>query len=339
MLRRGFTLIELVVALGLLGVVLLFVFDTFSYQHATYTVTDQLSEAHQNSGAAARLIERDVRAGGYLVYPQAAACGADSTSAPDTLFVSDTDAILTPDALPLEVAGKSLGVSVTTADDPTAVGLKLLNVDGVVLDDNPATPSTIENASYDTDSDGYNDSDFRQNAGAILVDVNNPTRGVACGIVSAVDMSPPDSVTVTFQTILGTTAAQPKKLVLVPAHVYDIAVVSGTPRLRRDGVLLAQDVEDLQLAWFYDDDTDGVVDTNEVRGVSGNNYATNAVDGTELREIRVNLVMRTRTNDPRNPDNTSIGQQRENRSTSVAAADGKHRRVHTATVRIRNMSL
>jgi hypothetical protein len=104
-------------------------------------------------------------------------------------------------------------------------------------------------------------------------------------------------------------------------------------------VLLAKDVEDLQVAWFYDDDTDGVVDTNEVRGESGTNYATTAVNGVELREIRINLIMRTRANDPRNPDDAGIGQQRENRATGVATADGKHRRVHTATVRLRNLTL
>jgi prepilin-type N-terminal cleavage/methylation domain-containing protein len=56
LLRRGFTLVELLVAIGLLAVVLLFVFDTFTYQHATYSVVDQISEAQQNSRAIARLV-------------------------------------------------------------------------------------------------------------------------------------------------------------------------------------------------------------------------------------------------------------------------------------------
>jgi hypothetical protein len=118
-------------------------------------------------------------------------------------------------------------------------------------------------------------------------------------------------------------------------------VVGGPPpRLERDGVLLANDVEDFQVAWFYDDDEDDEIDANEVRGVAGVPYVTTAVVGSELREIRVNLITRTRSNDPRNPDDAGVGQTRENRDyATVAAADGKHRRVHTATVRLRNLAL
>lgn len=334
-------MIELVVALGLLSVVLLFVFNTFSYQQATYTVVDQVSETHQNSQAIARLIERDARHAGYLVPPGAAACGVDSTSAADILFVSDTDAILPADQLPVEVAGRELAAEVSTSDDPTALGppAKVLTVDRVVIDDNLDT-AALEGASYDTDANGTNDSDFRVGGGAILADLGNPSRGVACGIVTAVDASAPYSVSVNFLTLHdsgGVSSA--KQLVLVPAHVYQV-VAGSPPRLERDGVLLAKDIEDLQVAWFYDDNTNGDVDASEVRGVPGEDYETDSVVGAELREIRINLVARTRSDDPRNPDNTGIGQARENRdAASVPAEDGKHRRVHTATVLLRNLTI
>ena len=38
------------------------------------------------------------------------------------------------------------------------------------------------------------------------------------------------------------------------------AGLNGAPQLIRDGMVLANDVEDLQLAMFYDTDDDGVVD-------------------------------------------------------------------------------
>jgi hypothetical protein len=194
-------------------------------------------------------------------------------------------------------------------------------------------------ASYDTDNNGTNDSDFRVNGGAILVDKGNPGRGVACGIVTAVPTS--KSVTVSFENILGTSGSSGEDLWLVPANVYRIVTPAGEPpRLERNGVLLAKDVEDLQVSWFYDDDNDAVIDNNERRAVPGTNYTNSTVDGTKLREIRLNLVMRTRTNDPRNPDNFSIGQTLENRTAASAPAqDGRHRRVHTASVRLRNLSL
>jgi prepilin-type N-terminal cleavage/methylation domain-containing protein len=331
LLKRGFTLIELVVALGLLSVVLLFVFDTFSYQQATHSVVDQISETQQNTQAISRLIERDLRNAGYLIPPGAAACGADSTSAPDSLFVSDTDAILPADQLPVEYNGKELGAKLTDlTDEPTAAGAKTMDVDEVTIDGV---------ASYDTDANGANDSDFRVGGGAILVDTANPARGVACGIVTAVGITAPLSVSANFLAVYNSAgAAQTKQLRLVPAHVYQI-VAGPPPELRRDGVLLAKDIEDLQVAWFYDDDTDQIVDAGEMRGVAGTNLDTTAVTGSELREVRFNLVARTRANDPRNPDDAGIGQARENRATSIPAADGKHRRVQTATVRLRNLTL
>jgi prepilin-type N-terminal cleavage/methylation domain-containing protein len=329
LLKRGFTLVELLVALGLLAVVLAFVFDTFTFQHATYSVVDQISEAQQNSRAIARLIERDIRNAGYLVPPGAAACGVDETDEPDALFLSDTDAILPADQLPVELAGDDLGAE--TTDDPGSTGSLAVGVDDVVVDGT---------ASYDVDGDGTNDSDFRVGGGAILVDVGNPDRGVSCGLVTAVDTVAPASVTVNFLTVHSNAAAQPKDLVLVPGHVYRIVPASDPPRLERNGVVLAKDVEDFQVAWFYDDDEDGEVDDpGETRGVVGTAYATNAVVGDELREIRINLVLRTRADDSRNPDMAGTGQARENRTTAVPGDDGKHRRVHTATVRLRNLTL
>jgi len=330
LLKRGFTLIELVVGLGLLSVVLLFVFNTFSYQQATHAVVDQISETQQNTQAISRLIERDLRNAGYLVPPGAAACGVDSTSAPDTLFVSDTDAVLPADQLQVQYNGKLLGATLTSlADDPTATGAKTMALDEVTIDGV---------ATYDTDGDGVNDSDFRVGGGAILTDTANPGRGVACGIVTAVGITVPYSVTVNFLAMYATAAPFAKQLRLVPAHIYQIAA-GPPPQLLRDGVLLAKDIEDLQVAWFYDDNTNQIVDAGEMRGVTGVNYDTSAVDGTKLREVRFDLVARTRANDPRNPADAGIGQARENRATNVPVADGKHRRVYTATARLRNLTL
>jgi prepilin-type N-terminal cleavage/methylation domain-containing protein len=330
LLRRGFSLIELLVALGLLSVVLLFVFDTFTFQHQTYTVVDQISEAQQNSSAIARLMERDIRNAGYLVPSQAAACGVDNDDAPDVLFVSDTDAILPADQLPVELRDEVLAAN--ASNQPLAIGSLAVLVDDVVIDGT---------ASYDTDANGTNDSDFLVGGGAILVDLDNPERGVACGLVTAVNLVAPRSVTVQFMTLHDTTVPASQTLKLVPAHVYRVVPASDPPRLERNGVMLAKDVEDFQIAWFYDDDRDGEIDDpGETRGVGGTPLDTSSVNGDELREIRINLVLRTRRDDPRNPDGAGTGQVTENRTDASAPGDdGKHRRVHTATVRLRNLTL
>jgi prepilin-type N-terminal cleavage/methylation domain-containing protein len=329
-LKRGFSLIELLVALGLLSVVMLFVFNSFSYQNATYTVVDQVSEVQQNSNAVGRLIERDIRNAGYMVPPAAAACGIDSTTAPDMLFLSDADVILPADQLTTEYAGKELGARITA--DPSSTGVTTLNVDSTIIDGT---------ASYDTNADGTNDSDFRVGGGAILIDRGNSARGVSCGLVTAVN---PGGLTVTVNllAVLGTTAPLAKDLRLVPAHVYQIVTGGGAPsRLTRDGVLLAKDVEDVQVAWFFDTNQNSAIDAGEMRGDGVTAYSNSGITGDQLREIRVNLVTATRTNDPRYKTATAgIGQPRENRTAaSSPGADGKHRRVSTATVRLRNLTL
>jgi prepilin-type N-terminal cleavage/methylation domain-containing protein len=326
LLKRGFTVIELLVALALLSVVLLFVFSTFSYQHSTYTVVDSVSEAQQNSRAIARLIERDIRNAGYLVPLGAAACGVDNNNAPDELYLSDADAILPADQLAVEYASKELGGR--TNNKPTTANSSLtVTVDNAVVDGNP---------SYDTDGTAGNDNDFRVNGGAILTDRGNPERGVSCGIVTAVTAT---TVTATFSNLLGTGGSAAQDLVLVPANVYRIVSNAGAPpRLTRNGVLLAKDVEDLQVSYLYDDGDD-VVESGERQADGTTAYAKATTDGRTLREIRMNLVMRTRVNDPRNPTNFSIGQALENHTTSLPAADGRHRRVYVASVRLRNLSL
>lgn len=152
-------------------------------------------------------------------------------------------------------------------------------------------------------------------------------------------MTPPSTVNVTFQTGLAAIPALPEQFVLVPAHAYTLAAPPGDAiQLRRDGAVLAKDIEDFQVAWFYDDDDDGEEDAGEMRGVTGTDYDTTLVDGNALRELRVNLVARTRENDPRNPLTAGTGQTPENRtSASAPGDDGRRRRVHTSIVRLRNL--
>ena len=334
--RSGFSLVELMVALAALGLVATVAVRTFTSQHQTYVVIDDVSETQQNLRAIASLLERDIRNAGYMVPAAAAACGVDRTDAPDTLFVSDSDAIL-PCCSPPEPSGQALDRALSAtklaseASTSPSTGIATLAVNDTVLD---------ENATYDTDGDGANDSDFQVGGGAILVDLANPGRGVACGIVTAVGST--SSITIDFLAALDNSSGLPSaaELRVVPAHAYRVVEIGGVSRLERDGILLARGIEDLQLAWYYDDDRDGQVDDpGETRGVTGTAYNPEAVDGSDLREIRFNVVSRTAGTDPTNPTAAGTGQATENRATAIPAADGFRRRVQTATVRLRNVSL
>ena len=314
------------VASTMMFIVVGYAMGTFTFQHQTYVMVDQVSEAQQNSRAIASLLERDARNAGYLVPTPGATCGIDNTGAPDVLFLSDSEAIRPPDELGATLAAQVLSSEVATISSGSP---DTITVDDLVIDGQ---------ATYDTDSDNTADSDYQIGGGVILVDVANPDLGVLCGTITAIGLTSPPTLSANLTAATWTgTPANPTDIRAIPAHVYQLTG-SNPPALRRNGVLLAKDVEDLQVAWFLDADGDNEVEGTEYAGdASTNTYDPQGQDGSELRELRINLVSRTRASDPRNPTNAGRGQGTENRDSNVAGADGRRRRVHTATIRLRNL--
>lgn len=318
---RGFTLIEMMVAVGILGVVVAGVMQSFVVQNQAYTVTDQVIEAQQNLRVVAWVLERDARMTGFMVPEAASLCAIDRTNAPDSVWFTDSDAIDTAGQ-----ASSELGAEVQSGYSGSN-GLASLQLEDALLDGQPF---------YDLDGDGSADSDFQPDAGAILVDTNDPARGTACGIVQAVAGN---AVDVVFQNAI--TPSPGGRVVLIPAHVYTIDTTGPTPSLLRNGRLIATSVEDLQLAYFFDRNRDGVIDdptlaTGELPGAEGNApiYDSDDWDHSELREVRINLVVRTRATDRDNQE--GLFQATGNRIAPVGN-DGFRRRVHSSTVRVRNV--
>lgn len=320
--RRGFTLIELLVSVSILGVIMVYLFGTFGVQQKTYTVVDQLTEIQQNGRAVSELLERDLRHAGMLVPESGAVCGIDNANGPDVLFVSDADAI-EPGAEKVADFGADLPAATTNLVGP---GSATVSLDGLVAEPSPPT-----RAAYDTDGDSVTDSDFRRGGGVIVTDLANPERGAACGVVSAVDPGGP-SITVNVLTAGLAATANPVDLVAVPAHVYQ---VNAQLQLLRNGQVLAENVEDFQVAYFIDANGNGLVDATEFRGDGVSpNYMANAVNGADVREVRANLVLRTKLPDGENTEGQF--QVTENR-TPPGGSDGYRRRAHSARVRLRNV--
>ena len=328
-LTAGFTLVEVFIAAAAMLLVLVYTLNTFTVNRNTYVVIESVSEAHQNSIAISSLIERDLRNAGYMVPNGAAACGVDATNGPDALFVSDGDAILDADdpALTASFAAGNLAATPSTALVDAGVD-EVLTVDNVTIDGVDT---------YDTDATPGPDSDFRVGGGAILINLQDPTEGVYCGRVIDV-AAVANQVTI---NLISSTAGVPLAVNngwgLVPAHIYEITADT----LTRDGSVLARNVEDLQLAWFYDLNENGQVDANEDFGSGGAEpdlTPHSLPDPALLREVRLNLVVRTAAGDPNDLQNAGIGQARENR-VNPPPADDRRRRVHTATIRLRNVNV
>jgi prepilin-type N-terminal cleavage/methylation domain-containing protein len=334
--RRGFTLIELMIAMAVLLVVVVYLTEMLTRQSRAYTVVDQVTEAQQNLRAIADLLERELRVSGFLVPEGAALCGVDQTNGADVLFVSDSSA--------LDPGNENqLGIGASIQGGFNGSGVDTLQLDDVVIDGL---------AFYDTDGDGVSDSDFLESVnpfrtgGVIVTDRDNPGRGSACGIVTNVNPGA-DTIRVDFTSNGAAPAGTPLAagvggdLVAVPAHVYTVV----NNQLLRDGMVLADDVEDLQFALFYDMDDDGEVDSEvaEYPGdANGNIYQSRDWDNSFLTEIRVNIVVRTRNQDPdvvQNPGMAQGSWQVTENRVDPGGFDGFRRRVHTVVIRPRNVGL
>jgi prepilin-type N-terminal cleavage/methylation domain-containing protein len=321
MRNSGFTIIELMIASTLVAIVMVFTMQTFTVNNRTYIKIDSVVDAQQSVRAIASILERDLRHAGMMVPESAAACGIDSTTAPDLLYTSDYTAIDPVDAIGnFDGARVQAGVTQVNAN----LTATTLSLDTLVME--PDTPDPA----YDTDGNGVNDSDFRINGGVIVTDLMDPSRGSACGFVEAVNLGT-NSITIKIRgAALGNWGGGAFALIAVPALEYRIA----TNKLYRNNILLADGVEDLQVTYFLDSNGNNSLDVGELHGISGNNYVANTSDASELRAVRFNIVTRTRSEDERFTQ--GFFQATENRA-AVAGQDGYRRRVHTAIVRMRNV--
>lgn len=362
---QAFTLLEVMISLGIFALVSFLLMEMLSRQSRTYTVVDNVAETQQNVRAVAGLLEQEVRSTGFLTPAAGVFCGWDTAkntadTDPDAIYITNTEALVPPPPPP-SPASNDLERAANIVGTPPGVGIgtsKTYTLDSLVLD----AP-----AFYDTDGNGVNDSDFRVPGGVIIFDSTNPARGASCGQITAINVGA-KTITVDFtsggavpDTALGTPYAA---LAAVPAHGYWIQVVNGSPRLMRDGRVMAEDVEDLQFAAFYDvgllpgTGPDGIVNVlgavapppwNDAAEYPGSNapnswYVSGERDNTQLRELRVTIVARTRSQDPDvllNPALANYFQQSPENRTFAAAppADGFRRRALTMTVAPRNAAL
>jgi prepilin-type N-terminal cleavage/methylation domain-containing protein len=332
--RAGFSLIELVVVVAILGLVAVYMGRILAVNEKTYASTDQLSQAQQNLRALDDLLERDLRHAGMMVPDAVAVCGVDNVNAPDLLYVSDAMAIDSQNDF------STYGGADVTSGDASATGIRTLTLSDVIIE-----PSPPNRPAYDTDNNGTNDSDFQVNGGVIIASTTNPTAGVACGTVTAVNLGS-SQITVNVRSDLSATTG----LIAVPAHEYR---VDGT-RLLWNGNALTDGVEDLQVTYIIDNDDDNQLDAaDEIFGddessahqlfdVPNPNAGSGAVTltaavGELLREIEVSIVVRTRLED----EDFHMGrlQGTGNRDVSGVTSDGFRRRVITTKVMLRNVAM
>lgn len=361
----GFTLIEMMISVAVLAIITVYTTGLLIQQSRGYEIVEDVSGAQQAERAVGDLLERDVLATGMLVRAGAVISGFDNTlpEGTDVLCVTDPDAILDPTS-----AGEGLFGIPITGGSYSGGGTDVLNLATPTLEQR-GDPLAAEVPAYDNDNpvDGVADSDFffapgtPQSGGVIVVDSSNPASGSQCGLITNVTTGP-TRVTVDWNVTVDGTALIPvpnnlavvpgSSFVAVPAHIYYVRPArvgppAQAPQLMRDGLLLADDVEDLQLAYFHDVDRDGVCDANEWSGgdcpdpgVQGfNGYLASGVDNCLLRAVRFNFVVRTASQDATalaDPASARSAFLQTENAPARAGLDGFRRRAYSRTVLPRN---
>jgi len=365
--NRGFTMIEMMVSVAVLAIITVYMTGMLIQQSRGYEIVEDVSSAQQAERAIGDLLERDVLATGMLVRAGGVVSGVDNTGAEstDVLCVTDPDAILDPTG-----AGEGLyGVRVTAGYSGNGTETLALAAPTLEQRDDPFATAV---PAYDNSgpADNVNDSDFifapgtPLRGGVIVIDSSNPASGSQCGLITNVATGPASvtvdwRVTVDGAPLVPATAAIPaipgSAFVAIPAHIYYVrparpaaaGVPAQAPQLMRDGSLLADDVEDLQVAYFHDLDRDGACDANEWTGgdcpnagVQGfNPYVASAANNCFLRAVRINVVVRTAGQDATVAANPALASgafiQTEN-APARAGLDGFRRRAFSRTVLPRN---
>lgn len=344
--RRGFSLIELMITLTLFSIVMTGVFESFTRQHKTSIVTEDVVEVQQSVRAIAALVEREIRMAGFLVPNGAGICGLDVTDGPDELFVSEIEPIV-----PDDVQAGDLGAEVISNwSNPSPGGSAF----PLTLDDSAEDLDGDGASFYDNDGNNTPESDFREGGGFILTDVNNPQRGSVCGIVESVT----SATVIRIEVVSGRLGLRDavngaeERIIIVPAAHYAMnteAAFVGRGRFDRNGDLLAESIDDFQVSYIFDVDEDGVIDdavatVDEQPGQTGRGtYNPGLYNNGTLKQVNVSLVVRTRATDP----DFEVGDfiNLENRAQVVNADAGNpgdgtfRRRVITASIRPRNIGI
>jgi len=353
--ERGFSLLELMIALGIFAVVSLAAFSVLSSTQKTAVVNDQTVQVQQNVRLAMDLVYRDLRMAGYGNPPAGSLPCTAPASAPtpgtanhintaDNTAGSDNGT----DAIAVYTVDQQIGTLAAAFSSGSAISLANLSQDvanGQVI--------TLEGVFT-----------------ATLSGVVNP--GTGTGTASLLEPG-----TVTAKTIVAPQVfAAGTPVIRLACVTYTVTNIAASPpfQLLRNNVALVDGIESLQLAYGLDADNDGRID-DQAGGIANtvdcldfvpNNGAcrqgtttyaagtgsvttvpaTANATPTSARQIRITVVGRAIPPAAANVANNTWSDPSYTSSSAVTAEDqvianapGIRRRALTRTVSLRNASI
>ena len=258
--RAGFTIIEMMISIAVVGIVTSQIMAVFTSQHRTFVAQERVVGIQEDARLAADMILMDVRMSGFMVPVVAGISSVDGgTSAADVLCSSDSSVI----------SAASLAGATGRFDRAK------------LTSDLGASQSTVALAPADMDIDGDGNNDFAVNRGIIIA---GGTKSY-CARITAVTAN---SVSFTPGTPAGFSVTTTNGRA-VPASIYE---VSGSG-LRRNALLISSQVEDIQVEFAVDSDGDGQIGVGEfpIHDLDGS-------DVSRIRGVQLSVLTRTLANDP-----------------------------------------
>jgi prepilin-type N-terminal cleavage/methylation domain-containing protein len=257
---RGFTAIELLVAMAMLAIVssqLLLVFQT---QQKAYTVNERILDAQEDARLVLDLLVQETRMAGFMMPEVAATSSIDGgASAPDTFCVSDANEI-----------DESTLDGVSDRFDRARLAA------AVAIND-----TFVDLVAGHQDIDGDTANDFSAGQAVIIGEAGDSFCAMIATIVGD-RMNLDRKIDRAFSTSARVT----------PAVMYDV----DANGLSRNGLLLSAEVEDLQVEFGIDTNGDGVLAVADgelplKNDLTGENPA-------QVRQVRLTVTTRTGATDP-----------------------------------------
>ncbi len=328
--ESGFTMIELMMAVLIMGIVTGQLFMVFSSQKRTFSANMRVLDVQEDARLVVDLIGFDARNAGFMVPGDNSIVSADGGSTdPDRICVSDSSYFEYP----------VTGGPGTELDDRDS-GFSGADVSSFVDDFN------LEVDSLDIDGNGT--TDFQDGAGIII---SNGVR-FACVQIDTITAGTPNNISIIADHQLSAIAwvgdALPTQV--VPAVIYELDTTDLS--LQRNGLVLATNVEDLQIEYWIDgwDDpgTSGVdekengqIDTDElIHDLSAAPPANVTVQPRYIRRATIGVITRTAMEEA-NVDGkkvTTFSRRPALANRTAGGADGFQRRRFSAAIQPRNLN-
>lgn len=294
--KAGFSLIELIVTLAILSVITSEVLGLFSDQLKTQVSHKRISEAQEDARLVVDIMIFDVRSAGFMFPADVGLASVDGgTSNSDTVCTSDSTFM-----------PESSLADATARFDPPGLTVDVGAGEGSV---------TLLATDFDIDGDGTND--FSVGSGLIIAGGTNSHCARITGTTST-------TISFTPRTPIGfSLLASDSKI--APGYIYELS----NSQLRRNNLLIATQVEDVQIEFAVDIDDDGTIGAGEfpIHDLNGN-------DPSLVRGARLSVITVTTQDDQLG---VTSGRQALGNRVASSVTDSLRRRMMSATSAPRNM--